>query len=309
MAHLALPNVDPSGLPATYSSVMIQDQLRTVMGYQGLVITDDLEMNGASVSTDIGERAVRAFQAGNDMLMFAGSAMNQRKAYDAVLKAVKTGKISPERLNESVTRILNAKASSATALKFDAKKALGAFQRLDVLSKEVLKRNFKIASQAAKREWPEAKAESTATVYSASSLFFHKFRAKFKGRSKFYLMSPESLENVRSDLAAGRTDFAVFFASGAKTARWLNRLPSQEKAKLIVVNCMHYGEIENQNEFLSVLNINSYFTDSGQWLAELLNEPQDVRTPAMMQMPANATPVENEDLLMDHEKPLSSPEG
>src|SRR5690606_34249198 len=100
MAHIALPNIDPSGIPATYSSIVIGELLRSRIGYKGLVFTDDLEMGGASISNDIGERAVKAFLAGNDMLMLAGSPKNQKRAFEAVLGAVKSGRISKERLDE-----------------------------------------------------------------------------------------------------------------------------------------------------------------------------------------------------------------
>ena len=87
-AHLALPQVDESGLPATYSSILIQEHLRSKLGFAGVVITDDLEMAGAEQGQDVGERAVKAFMAGNDMLMLAGSSKNQRLAFHAILRAV-----------------------------------------------------------------------------------------------------------------------------------------------------------------------------------------------------------------------------
>ncbi|NJL23839.1 MAG: hypothetical protein HC902_00735 [Calothrix sp. SM1_5_4] len=82
------------------------------------------------------------------------------------------------------------------------------------------------------------------------------------------------------ELTSERTTFGVFFASGSKTARWLATLPPDLKAKLIVVNCNHHGEIDDQQSFMSVFNMNTYVTDSGTWLAELLNSPPEIRTPA-----------------------------
>ncbi|MBX3020462.1 MAG: glycoside hydrolase family 3 protein [Bdellovibrionales bacterium] len=318
MAHLALPNIDPSGLPSTYSTVMIQEQLRTAMGYKGLIITDDLEMNGASVAKDIGERAVKAFLAGNDMLMFAGPPAHQRRAFNAMLAAVKGGRISKERLDESVQRILAAKAGLPVPEKFDARKALTAFKKLDGMSKEVLKRNFKIASEQSRRNYAAAQSGSTATVFSASYLFFRKFENKFKGKARFVSMGPKNLETVRAEINSGRAEHMIFFASGSKSARWLDTLSAEEKSKLIVVNCNHPGEIDKQTQFKSVLNINSYFSDSGLWLAEWLNQSPDMRTPAMSEaappsIPEKSAPTtspfseENHDLRMDEPKPENPP--
>jgi beta-N-acetylhexosaminidase len=292
MAHLSLPNADPSGVPATYSPALIGGQLRDNLGYDGLVITDDLEMNGASVSPDIGERAVRAFLAGNDMLMLAGTQAHQRRAFQAMLNAVASGRISSARLDESVKRVLEAKAGLGAVVKPDRARIAAAFQHLNSLSAQVLKRNFKIAAEQSRHDWPAVDADTRVTVFSASGLFFRKFQKAFNGKARLFTMTPGSLDGVKRELASSRTDFAVFFASGNKTAHWLNTLPADQRGKLLVVNCNHPGEIEAQSEYLAVLNLNSYFTDSGTWLGELLNQPQaEVREPA--QAPGEPTGESN----------------
>lgn len=279
-AHLALPNIDATGTPATYSKIFIRDQLRENLGYKGLIMTDDLEMSGASVSKDVGERAVRALLAGNDMLMLAGPPSNQRRAYQAVLEAVRSGRIPESQLNESVDRILASKARLRPVARPESRRVQEAFKKLDELSKSILKRNFKYAADSVSNPWPAADRDTRATVFSASYLFFRKFQIRYRGRSSFFHLNPETLENARSELASGRMEYAVFFASGSKTAHWLNSLADDLKSKIIVVNCNHPGEIESQGQFLAVLNVNSYFTDSGTWLADLLNSPPETRAPA-----------------------------
>ncbi|NJL23838.1 MAG: glycoside hydrolase family 3 protein [Calothrix sp. SM1_5_4] len=181
MAHLSLPKIDASGVPATYSSTIIKNQLRDVIGYDGLVITDDLEMSGAAIKGDIGERAIKAFLAGNDMLMLAGSPRNQRKAFLDMVKAVHSGRIPLSRLNESVTRILEAKSQySLEPVKLDEKKVLTAFKKINTLSLEVLKRNFKVASAVAHRGWPEVTGSTRVTVFSASGLFHQNSRRRLR---------------------------------------------------------------------------------------------------------------------------------
>ena len=74
--------------------------------------------------------------------------------------------------------------------------------------------------------------------------------------------------------------YAVYFASGQISARWINALPRAQKAKFIVINCNEPAEIEDQEAFLSVFNVNSYFTDGATWLAEMLRQPPEIRVPA-----------------------------
>ncbi len=293
MAHLSLPNVDPSGVPATYSPVIIKEHLRDKLGFTGVVITDDLEMKGAAISPDIGERAVRAFLAGNDMLMLAGSHRHQRVAFKAMLDAVNDGRISRDRLNDSVVRILESKAQlKLSSGKIDERKAIVAARKLEVMSRDVMQKNFKTAMES-KKDWPEIKADTPAVVFSSTRGFFYYFQRHFKGKARLYPLTPQTIDSVADHLANDKIPLAIFYASGTKTARWLATLSPALKAKIIVVNCNHSGEVDDQESFMNVLNLSSHSPESGMWLAQELNKPPppppepepaeespDLRTPA-----------------------------
>lgn len=103
VGHLLVPALDPDH-PASLSSTIITDLLRNEWGYQGLVVTDDMEM-GAICQDDIGEAAVVAVQAGADMLLVCHSLDKQLAVRDALVDAVEQGRISEERLNDSLARI------------------------------------------------------------------------------------------------------------------------------------------------------------------------------------------------------------
>lgn len=281
MAHLSLPNIDPTGVPATFSKVIIQDHLRQRIGFNGLVITDDLEMGGALISKNIGERAIRAILAGNDMVMLAGSFWNQKSAFRAVVQAVRSGRIPVSRLNESVLRILEAKGNMSTAaFKPDRKRSTAALQQLEDLSRTVMKKNFEYALETLTEPWPLVDTETKVLVVGSSYGFFNAFKDNFPGRSRFYFLSPSTLTGAGLEMMKTRADFIVFYASGSTTARWLSQLPAEVSAKTIVVNCNHPGEISIQRRFLSVLNMNSHSPESGQWLAEALKQPPELRAPA-----------------------------
>jgi beta-N-acetylhexosaminidase len=101
--HLVVPALDPSGDPATLSQPILTGVLRGELGYKGVIITDSLGMQGVRDKYGDAEVAVRAVLAGVDNLLMAP---NMDGAYDAVLAAVASGRISEKRLNESVSRIL-----------------------------------------------------------------------------------------------------------------------------------------------------------------------------------------------------------
>jgi beta-N-acetylhexosaminidase len=111
VAHVTVPAFDPDpNHVATTSPVIVTGLLKNRLGYKGIVITDALDMAGLThlYSGDIGRAAVDAFKAGNDVLLIPA---DLDASVDAMLKAVHSGEISEVRLDESVLKILQAKAS------------------------------------------------------------------------------------------------------------------------------------------------------------------------------------------------------
>lgn len=109
-AHIVFPAVDPSGAPATLSYPIMTGLLRERLGFQGLVISDDLgAMRAITDHYGAGDAAVRAVQAGVDLLIMSAELPRQRQARDAVLDAVRTNQISRERLIEAVRHVLDVK--------------------------------------------------------------------------------------------------------------------------------------------------------------------------------------------------------
>jgi beta-N-acetylhexosaminidase len=106
-AHLAVPALEPDNIPATVSSKIITGVLREELGFHGLVVTDAMDMQGLSLLFDSGEASVRAIQAGADVLLMP---KRPEEAIRALVAAVEKGTISRKRLDESVNRVLAAKA-------------------------------------------------------------------------------------------------------------------------------------------------------------------------------------------------------
>src|SRR5215467_7368051 len=106
--HLNVPAFEPDpNTPATLSGRILTDLLRGGLGFQGLVVTDAMDMGGITVRFAPGEAAVRAVLAGADCLLMPPV---PDAAFEALERAVQSGRISRERLDASVRRILEAKA-------------------------------------------------------------------------------------------------------------------------------------------------------------------------------------------------------
>ena len=104
VAHMSLPNVTGDNIPATLSKKVVTDMLKTEL--KGVVFSDSMSMGAITENYGTGDACVKAVEAGIDMVLMPE---NLDEAYNAVLEAVKNGKISQERLDDAVSRIIKAK--------------------------------------------------------------------------------------------------------------------------------------------------------------------------------------------------------
>jgi beta-glucosidase-like glycosyl hydrolase len=109
-AHISVPELDPTpGLPATLSKPVLTDLLRGDLGFNGLILTDAFDMGGLLNAGSFEECTVKAIIAGNDIVeLWTNPRFEQ--VFPCMLRAIEEGRISESRLNESVRRVLIAKA-------------------------------------------------------------------------------------------------------------------------------------------------------------------------------------------------------
>lgn len=104
--HISCPNITGDTRPATLSPMLLQQILREEMGFEGMVITDAMNMGAITQQYSAGQAAVEAIKAGADMILMPE---DFQAAYQGILDAVKSGELTEERLTESVCRIWKVK--------------------------------------------------------------------------------------------------------------------------------------------------------------------------------------------------------
>lgn len=102
IGHVAVRAVDP-GVPSSLSRKMVTGLLRRDMGFQGLAVTDSLQMHAVVDKYGAGGAAVRALKAGEDVLLMPSGA---RVARAAIVEAVQDGRLDPRRLDQAATRMI-----------------------------------------------------------------------------------------------------------------------------------------------------------------------------------------------------------
>jgi beta-N-acetylhexosaminidase len=110
VAHVAYPTLDPTGTPASISPAIVTDLLRRQIGFDGVVVTDDMGMAGVAALMPSEQAAVEAVKAGVDLVICVSLPCEAPKAQAALLEAVRSGELPMARVDEAVRRILALKA-------------------------------------------------------------------------------------------------------------------------------------------------------------------------------------------------------
>ncbi len=144
ISHGGFPNVDimkgvTGGLlePASLSHNIVTNLLRKELGYQHLVVTDDLEMGAIAKHCEIESAVVRAFIAGEDMLLICAHPEIIRRGYQALLSVARDSKLPADRMRASLKRIAAMKSIVKPPLPLD-------LERFNALSEETAKLNEKL---------------------------------------------------------------------------------------------------------------------------------------------------------------------
>jgi beta-N-acetylhexosaminidase len=111
VAHVALPKatLDHTSLPATVSQTAVQGLIRQELGYQGVVVSDCLEMDAVATTVGTVRAAVMALQAGIDLVLISHTYARQQESIEAVYEAVDSGELRPEAVSAAVKRVLDLK--------------------------------------------------------------------------------------------------------------------------------------------------------------------------------------------------------
>ncbi|UKS27614.1 beta-N-acetylhexosaminidase [Paenibacillus sp. HWE-109] len=108
VAHILLPKVDPDN-PASMSKTIMTDMLRKEMGFQGLIMTDDMTMGAITTNYGLGEAAVKSVLAGANIVMVGHEPANVMKVINALREAVRSGRIPVDMIDQSVNQVMKLK--------------------------------------------------------------------------------------------------------------------------------------------------------------------------------------------------------
>lgn len=285
LSHLSYPALDPSGEPATFSRKISKDILRGEYHFRGLVITDDLQMQGSRqlLRPEVG--ALKALQAGADIVMLTWSFADQRKAFDYVKNAVESGALPIDDLHEKLHRILKTKAF-ANLYRRDPK--LSPLMRgykltskdYSDLESNILDKNLqtnllpqrlpeKVKSSSRK---PASQIERVC-ILSPNQTFIRSFRKYSDKQVEAQIVSKSFSTAMAVDwMREKKCSVTIGAVTGTKTANVFQNLPRKEQKELIVVNLGAPRLVPKNKEFLRVIQLYFNHSESGKKIAQHLDE-------------------------------------
>lgn len=139
-AHILFPSLD-NKYPATLSKKIIKDLLKQKMGYDGLVISDAMEMHAISKKYGPGEAAVRAFEAGVDIILLTSESKIIQNIHEALLEGFQSGRLSTKNLDISINKQIMLKKKKLLFERWEstiASSQKNHSKKLDRLNKELL---------------------------------------------------------------------------------------------------------------------------------------------------------------------------
>lgn len=290
LAHIAFPEIDPSGAPASFSKPIVTDLLRKKLGFEGVVITDDIQMAGAGLVPDIKERSIRAVEAGVDMIMITWNRKMQAQVGQAIEAAVKSGRLSEERINESLRRIINAKRAYALS---PENKASDEELRLALksdefkkLAEETLLSAFKKTPTKKEKAFSDFQTDRPVMVFSANQRFVTTFKDAIAEQNELrqvraFTLSSNMSFDIDRVMRANPDATGVYYASGAQIARLAGKISDDVAERILLVTAEAPSLIPNAETFKAIAETYYRHPDLGQFIANrYFGDGTELRGPA-----------------------------
>lgn len=282
MSHLSYPALDESKEPASFSTKISKDFLRGQLKFKGLVLTDDLQMQGSRQLLRPEAAALKALKAGSDIVMLTWSFRDQGRAFNYVKEAVKKGQLTNEELDQKLKNILRVKAFANLHRRDPEMPSLLVGNNLTssnyaLLERQILDHNLKNNLQKAPSPAIKLNRKVATTdqicLLSPSTEFSNSFMASAPIATKNKILKGNfQTAQIRKWLASHSCTKVVAAVTGPKTARMLNALSSKIKSTTIVVNLAAPKFVAKEEDFFRVIQLYFNHDSAGKKIAENLEQ-------------------------------------
>lgn len=241
LSHVRYPLIDSANVPAGFSKIIANDIVRGYLNYQGLVVTDDLLMDGAKLYGKPGKAAVKAIKSGADLVMISWSKKDQLDVFSSIKSAVAAGEISVATLDAKVNRILKIKSVlRSQSLQREHRIPKIQNSRLAALEMHLLLENLEQDLKGKTLRSGLLNSPSADTkifVYAQDVRFLEQIRRSLNRPIKSF----QNLAGLRSALQKDPHALAVILANSRGVSAALNAFPARAKAQILSISSVSPG--------------------------------------------------------------------
>lgn len=283
MSHMIYKGIDSSGLPASFSKYLMNDVLRRRLGFQGVIVTDDLHMKSSSGSISPSEAAFKSLKAGSDLVMLSWSFAEQSRTFNRIKSAIVKRELSLEEVNEKVRRILTLKkyvyakssevrslasVSSMFPLKMGPNKIVVESASVSHLLKSVLETKMRAVFFR-----PQLEEKKQLCLVSDQkqlfSLIGKKDASVFKG---YHYPKTSPAKSLAQFFKTSSCDLFIITIDNNQQARVINQIADLNSKKLVVINHAIPTMVLNRGRYFSVLDLYGINIKTDELLADKISE-------------------------------------
>ena len=237
-AHIIYPAFD-ANRPATLSPTILTDLLRKELGFDGLLITDDMEMKAIDDRYRSGEAAVMAVEAGADIVMVLWTPAKQIEVFDALRSALKSGRISQARLDQSVERILKSKGAAFERrfVDIEAVRTTVGAEAHKQLAQTIASRAITVVRNRNNLLPLTLKPETSVLILSESPRLFNSFKAHHPNTVEARIPEKPEVESILPQLIqqAGDADVVIAGIMKNEQAAFIQQISLGTKTPVVVI--------------------------------------------------------------------------
>jgi beta-N-acetylhexosaminidase len=263
LSHLSYPVLDPSNVPALFSEKVVSI-LRNKLHFKGIVLTDDLMMEGAAQYAKAEDAAFLALKAGADVIMVTWSFKAQERAIRRIRQAILQKELSMEQVDQKVRRVLTAKFYADSILPQRGPAALSK-ERLMKLERAILESN--LLAQVDKL--PSVRPKDHLCVISTHKHFLNSYKSG-NTLPVTYVLLPLSTTstNLERIIKKNGCHYSIFSIFGKKTAEVISGMSSEIKLKSILLNLGSPLTTLDEQAFKGVINLYFPHYEVGKRIAQ-----------------------------------------
>lgn len=285
MSHIIYKGIDSSGQPASFSKYLMNDILRRKLGFQGVIVTDDLHMKASSNSVSPSEAALKSLMAGSDLVMLSWSFTEQSKTFDRIKNAILKKELSLDDVNEKVRRILILKKfayskaaaptrSIASDSVFESGLQVSANKTtVESLSVSHLLKSLLSAKMKSVFFRPQLEEKKQLCLVSDQKNLFELIGKKdanvFKG---YHYPKTSAARSLAQFFKTSNCDLFIITVENNQQARVLNQISDLNNKKLVIINHALPTMVQNRGRYFSVLDLYGINIKTDELLADKISE-------------------------------------